>query len=181
VSRLRGARERTDDGFTAIELLVVIAIMGAVMAMVTSSVVTTMQNQRRQLERLEALNEVKTALHRVTRDVRGANPLVGPLEADSVTMTVVRGGEERTVTFRLDGDVLAMDETNPLSTFTHTLATDLDAATTGFRYFDQAGTELAPPAAVTSVAVVEVRLRRGLAEETDLEFSDRITVRNTQG
>lgn len=182
---MRRLRERSkpgaEDGFTAVELMVVIAIMGMVMAMVMSSVITTMQSQRRQLERLEALNEVKNSLHRVTRDLRGADPLVGPLEADRIEMTVVRHGEERGVTVLLDGDVLELEEVSTAGAVTHTLATGLDPAATMFRYFDAAGAELVPPAAVADVVAVEIQLRRILPEATDIEFRDRIMVRNARG
>lgn len=175
-------RPRPDEGgFALVELLVVVLVMAVVMTIATSAVITTMQNQRRQMERLEAMNELKIALHRVTRDLRGADPLDATLGDDEVSMTVERAGMERSVTFRLDGDVLVMDETNATGSFTHTLVTGVDASAPLFVYEDGDGAVLATPADPDDVAVVEVRLVRVLPEEGDIELSDRITVRNAGG
>lgn len=68
-------RLKGEDGFTLVELLVAMAISLVLLAFVTGSVVSALRAQRRQTAQVASLNAAKLAFERVTRDIRGADPL----------------------------------------------------------------------------------------------------------
>lgn len=106
-------RSRDDGGFTLVELLVVLVILSILGGVTTTAVVTTLQSAAHTEQRVQALHELETALQRITRDLRVAEPLVlspdatsGDFEAFQTDLgaTVVRSGAPEDVRYRLVGD-----------------------------------------------------------------------------
>ena len=85
-------RLQEEAGFTLVELLTVLALSSVVLAFVTGTVVHALQTQRRQLAEVTALDDSKVALERVTRDLRGADPLL-QVALDQVRLDVNRNGK----------------------------------------------------------------------------------------
>jgi prepilin-type N-terminal cleavage/methylation domain-containing protein len=69
-------RNERDGGFTLTELLVVITLTGIIGLIVGTAVITGLRQQTKVQDRSNALADARTALQRVDRDVRSANPLV---------------------------------------------------------------------------------------------------------
>ena len=91
---------------TLVELLTVMVVSALLLAVVTGTVVHAMRSQRRQTAQLAALNEAKMAFERVTRDIRGADPLqVAALDRISVGLP---GADAvvRAVSYQRSGDSL---------------------------------------------------------------------------
>ena len=68
-------RLRGEDGVTLVELLTAMMVSSVVMAFIAGTVISALAAQRRQTAQVAALNEAKLAFERVTRDIRGADPL----------------------------------------------------------------------------------------------------------
>jgi prepilin-type N-terminal cleavage/methylation domain-containing protein len=69
-------RRNDQGGFTLVELLVVLVLLGIVGGIVGSAVITSFRSSRATTNRTVALHELETALQRMTRDLRAADPLV---------------------------------------------------------------------------------------------------------
>jgi prepilin-type N-terminal cleavage/methylation domain-containing protein len=104
---------RGDDGFTLVELLVVLILMGVVGGVAMTAIVTSLQSAAVTQSRVEALHELETALQRITRDLRVADPLRLSPDATESTLelfetdlgaTIQRGGATEQVRYRLIGD-----------------------------------------------------------------------------
>jgi prepilin-type N-terminal cleavage/methylation domain-containing protein len=89
-SRLMRHQGAQDQGLTLIELLVTMIIMSVISGVVTVGIVTSLQDQRRERTRLDALSSGQRVVERVSKDVRAANPLVAA-DSSSVTMLVYHG------------------------------------------------------------------------------------------
>lgn len=90
VARLRRPGH-AEAGYTLIELLVVLVILGIIGTIVTSTIVNSMQATRREQDRVFTVATAQTALERLSRDVRTADPLVAA-NLNDVTMLVYRDG-----------------------------------------------------------------------------------------
>lgn len=99
-------RLRGEDGATLVELLTVMAVSALLLAFVTGTVIDAMRSQRRQATQVLALNDAKLAFERVTRDIRGANPLRVATQ-DSITLDVQKADATfHTLTYERTGNVL---------------------------------------------------------------------------
>lgn len=83
--RQRYSRD-TDSGLTLVELLVTMTIMSVIGAVVSAAVISSMQDQRREKSRLEAISATQLVTQRIGKDVRAADPLIA---ADARTLTVL--------------------------------------------------------------------------------------------
>jgi prepilin-type N-terminal cleavage/methylation domain-containing protein len=106
-------RRSSEAGFTLVELLVVMIILGIVGGITTTAVVTSLHSASNTESRIRALHELETALQRMTRDLRVADPLElspvatsGDFEAFDTDLgaTVFRNGVDEDVRYRLIGD-----------------------------------------------------------------------------
>lgn len=87
MARLSGER-----GFTLVELLVVIGILAVVGSVAVAGLVNGMRQSAHAQDRVEALTTTQTALARMSRELRAADPL-REVATDRVTLDVRRGGE----------------------------------------------------------------------------------------
>lgn len=182
-----------DEGFTLIELLVVCTLTVVVGAIAANAMITGMATTQRQSSRTEALNEVKKTFERVTRDVRGANPLI-TAQGDELKVREEHDGIRRTTRYYLDGDhLVSFVERSNISTgaslgdSTSVVLRDIDVPADHqiFRYFDSSGDELEANAggyySTGATAIVELDLSVHLARSDDtVDLSERITLRNPE-
>jgi len=109
---------RGEQGFTLVELLVALVILGVVGGMVMTAVVTSLQAASATTSRVIALDELQTAMQRVSRDLRAAELFIiteSTAVDREVTVVVFRNGEEQEVTYRVENregvDVLVREDT----------------------------------------------------------------------
>lgn len=174
--RRRSSRE---DGFTLVELLTTLAVSAVVMAFVTGTVIHALRSQERQTSRVQALNDVKLAFERTTRDLRGADPL--RLAGNDEVLLDVRSatGATRTFTYRNVGDELVV--TDAATGQPRTLVGGLDSGLRVFRYHLVDGSTATGEVAVDarSVRSITMHLRvepDGAPSAVDLE--SRVVLRN---
>jgi prepilin-type N-terminal cleavage/methylation domain-containing protein len=72
VNRLRARLHNDDAGVTLVELIVVIGIMGVLGAMLSTWFITTQRTTTAYTNRISDLNDARTAMDRVTKDLRMA-------------------------------------------------------------------------------------------------------------
>lgn len=72
----------SQDGVTLVELLVVMVIMGVIGIMVVNSFVSSSQAVTAGMTRADALEDIRPAVQRITRELRVADPLVVPSAAN---------------------------------------------------------------------------------------------------
>ncbi|HVW80676.1 MAG TPA: type II secretion system protein [Mycobacteriales bacterium] len=107
-------RRNRDAGFTLTEMLVVTVLFGIVGTIVTTMSVTALRQQTRVQDRSDTLAQARTALERIDRDIRSANPLL----AASPTTLVLREVEPsltRTVTYSAANNQLVTSESDTTS------------------------------------------------------------------
>ena len=174
--RRRSSRE---DGFTLVELLTTLAVSAVVMAFVTGTVIHALRSQERQTSRVQALNDVKLAFERTTRDLRAAVPL--RLAGNDEVLLDVRTatGATRTLTYRHVGDELVV--TDAATAQPRTLVGGLDSGLRVFRYHLADGSTATGETAVDarSVRSITMHLRvepDGTPSAIDLE--SRVLLRN---
>ncbi len=177
----RRRRLRGEDGATLVELLTVIGVSAVVLAFITGTVVDALRAQRRQTAQVEALNDAKVAFERVTRDLRGADPLraVAP---DRISLDIVRPGDTagRTVTYeRVENRLVVTDGSGAQG---RALARSLAPSPSLFSFQLVDGTTVSAESTVDprSVRAVTVRLRlepTGAGRVVDLQ--SQVVVRNS--
>lgn len=167
------------DGASLVELLTALAVSAVVLAFVTGTVIHALRSQDRQVSRVEALNEVKVAFERTTRDIRAADPL-RLAGNDRVDLDVDTGtGTTRTVTYEHAGDELIV--TDAASGQPRTMVGDLVSGLRVFQYHLVDGSTATGEAAVDPrlVRSITMRLRvepDGAASAIDLK--NRVLLRN---
>ena len=174
-------RPAGEDGVTLVELLTVMAVSAVVLAFVGATIVHALAAQRRQTAQVAALNDSKLAFERVTRDIRGADPLhVAAL--DRVRLDVREAGvTPRTVTYQRDGNrLVAIDAATGL---TRALVGDLAVGWPLFLF------HLVDGSTVTGVSAINPRLVRSITVQLRVEpdgagrvvdLTNRVLVRNAE-
>lgn len=177
--RLAGQRLQGEDGVTLVELLMVMAVSAVVLAFLTGTIVDALRSQRRQAAQVAALNDAKLAFERVTRDVRGADPLqVAAL--DRITLDVREAGAVvRTVTYERAGNSLVATDT--ATGGTRTLVGELADGQPLFLFHLTDGSTASGATALNprSVQSITVRLQvepKGAGRVVDL--ANRVVMRN---
>lgn len=79
-------------GFTVVELLVVMVVLGIIGSVVTTALVQGMRHSAEAQAHIETLTELQKASARVTRELRAACPVEGPVEDYATSVAVLRGG-----------------------------------------------------------------------------------------
>ena len=177
---MSGRSRRSDHrGITLVELLTAMALSALVLGYVTRTIVHAISVQRNQTAQVAALNAGKLAFERVTRDLRGADPL-RVTAVDRVRLDLRGdGGTVRTVTYERDGNRLVATDAG--TGRTSTLVGDLAAGQPLFRFHLADGSSVTGVGTLDAGAVraVTVHLQvepRGAGRVIDLE--NRVLVRN---
>ncbi|HWA67391.1 MAG TPA: type II secretion system protein [Mycobacteriales bacterium] len=121
-TRYASGRDARDRGFTLTETLVVIVLFAIIGTIVTTASVTGLHKQTQLQDRSDVLAQARTALERIDRDIRSANPLL----AASSTQLVLREVEPaltRTVTYAVSSHQLVARETDVTSSGVTTTST----------------------------------------------------------
>jgi prepilin-type N-terminal cleavage/methylation domain-containing protein len=100
-----------DAGFTLTEALVVMVLFGIVGAIVTTASVSGLRHQTQLQDRSDVLAQARTALERIDRDIRSANPLLSA-SSSQIAIQVVEPTKTRTVTYSVSGNQLIARETD---------------------------------------------------------------------
>ena len=95
-----------EAGFTLVELLIVMSLLSIVMAVMLSTLFSVQRSETYTRGRTEALDEMRAAVNRMTKDLRQTSATVGTYTASSLTVTTYVDGEEATVSFNATGDTL---------------------------------------------------------------------------
>lgn len=179
--RGRPPRFRGEVGATLAEMLTVMALSAVVLGFVTNTVVDALATQRRQTAQLAALSDAKLAFERITRDIRGADPLYAA-SGDRIRFVVHDSDHAvRTVIYeRLDDRLVTTDESTGL---TRTLVGDLSPEPRLFLFHLADGSTATGEGVLDadSVAAITVRLRvepAGAGRVVDLE--NRVVMRNAR-
>ena len=172
-------RLRGEDGVTLVELLTAIMVTSVVVAFIAGTVISALAAQRRQTAQVAALNEAKLAFERVTRDIRGADPLqVAAL--DRIRLDVqLEDATIRTVTYERLGNGLVATEA--ATGQARTLVGDLAAGQPLFLFHVADGSPDTGALDPRSVQSVTVRLQvepPGAGRVVDLV--NRVVVRNAR-
>lgn len=181
---MTGRRDSRHDesGFTLVELLVVLIILGVVGAMVTMAVTTTLQSASSTTSRVIALDELQTAMQRVSRDLRAAEEFIITSETQvdrEVTADVYRNDEELTVTYRVEerdgSDVLVREDTG--QTLITLVDNDGDPV---FTYLDAQGVPIPDVANYYQARQIQIRFVRGIDGRQPVIVESLVNVRNTR-
>jgi len=190
---LTGKDER---GFTLVEVLVAIVIAAIVGGLTVGVVARSAEQERSTTSHVTTLNEGKTALERMTRDIRAADPMLAA-GSDEIEVVVRDGSSIRWRRWQAYDGVLTVeeqqfglgdapedwDDAQKESTTTQTLLRSLDEADL-FTYRDAFGEELEPDAdadVAEDVRAVRVDLVLESSEGTGVSLHDEVTVRNARG
>lgn len=123
-----------DRGFTMAETLVVAVLFAIVGTIVTLASTSGLHHQTQLQDRNAAITEVRTALQRIDRDIRSANPLLAA-SSSQIVLQEVEPTVTRTVTYAVSGSHLVASETDKTTagvttTTSKTLLSNLVSTTT---------------------------------------------------
>lgn len=191
LTRIRSlARLHDEAGVSLIELLVVMVLLGVVGTMVTSAVVSGLAASSRGQARVEALTELETAVHRVTREVRAAAP-IHVADVHTMEVTALRGNGRIRWTFAADSAAATLTAaqvayadrltTTPSSSVpARPLVRDLVQVQPTFTYAKADGSAWVPgtDADRDEIHRVTITLRRDLAEQDPIEVETSVHVRS---
>lgn len=90
--RTVSAAWRFEAGMSVMELLVVIALMGIIGGYTTTAVVQGMRQSEQAQRHIDTLVELQKAAERVTRELRAACPIEGPVDPYATAVAVQRDG-----------------------------------------------------------------------------------------
>lgn len=189
-----------DRGFTLIEMLVTVTILSVVGAIISNITITSMKTARWQEDKTRTLNQAKTAMERVTREIRGANSMTAASpraltlvtktgtirrEVNIAVVTTTAGTELRQTVTRSDA-ATADPATITTSTVLGGLAVGNSEAV--FTYADGAGVPLTAlpttpvsysPENVKTIGVRVLLRRQNGAPPTELY--QLVSIRNLEG
>lgn len=197
--RRRTARSLTaqdERGFTLVEVLVAIVIAAIVGGLTVGVVARSAEQERSTTSHVTTLNEGKTALERLTRDVRAADPVL-EAEPNEIVVVVRDGSSIRWRRWHASDGVLTVEEERfdrdeapedwddapTESKTTQTLLRSLDDPEP-FSYRNAAGDDLdldADENVAQDVRAVRVDLVLESSEGSGASLHDEVTVRNARG
>ena len=187
ISGWRRRLREDESGISLVEMLVTISLLVVVSVPFTRAMVLGMQTQRRQVSTIHATTEIQIAMEQVTRDLRGANPLLAPLDPSAVRFTVYRTGGLRPAAYVVQTvggtSNLVLQETVGPTTTDRLVLKDLQPLPAGqvmFTYLDASGAVMAPSDPPEDVARIVIRLRAAVMEQPDATLVDSVALRNKE-
>jgi type II secretory pathway pseudopilin PulG len=105
---------RGEDGFTLAEALVMTVLFAIVGTIVTAASVSGLRHQTQLQDRSKVLAQARTALERIDRDIRSANPLLA-VTSTQLVLHVVEPKVTRTVTYSVSNHKLSASESDTTS------------------------------------------------------------------
>ena len=175
-------RLQGEEGFTLVELLVAMAISAVMLAFVTGTVVSALGAQRRQTAQVAALNDAKLVFERVTRDLRGADPLQ-EAAPDRVTLAVRSDATTiRTVTYERPAGARTLTATEA-TTGARTLVGNLVPGQPLFIFHLADGSTATGASALNVRSVLSVTVRLQVEPEGGgrvVDMTNRVLLRNAR-
>jgi prepilin-type N-terminal cleavage/methylation domain-containing protein len=179
-------RSPSQAGFTLVELLVVMVLLGIVGGIATTAIVTSLQSASNTNARVLALDELQTAMQRISRDLRAAEVFTINDSTDferEITATIFRDGSPSNVSYVVeerDGvDVLVRQDTG------QTLITLVDNDTVPV--FTYLGADGGPIVCATNCVneyskaqQIRIVLMRGIEGKDPVIVESVVNVRNTR-
>jgi prepilin-type N-terminal cleavage/methylation domain-containing protein len=183
LTRLRHAR---DEGFTLIEMLIVIVLVGILGAIVTTAIADSMKTTRQDYNREFSVTQLQTALERISRDLRVADP-AQKAAAQDVVVDVYRNAKCVRTEYKVSGTNLVWESwtfgstcatypstTGATDTGARVLVPNINTASSGssgtyFSFFNDQGTggsSTAPSPYTRAQIVVTANQREGRAAVT---------------
>lgn len=161
-----------------IEVLVATILMAVIGSIVVTTLVASMRVQRQQTAHLETMSELRTAFERVTRDVRGSDPILLANPTQITTRVCEAGGYvTKTYTLLPDGTLQAPGGSPLIGNLGYL------AGTSPFTYLHTDGSVLTPgadPTLIRQVRFVTVKLRTYVTETGSwIDMQNRIAIRNS--
>lgn len=174
-----------DRGLTMVELLVALFLSALIGGAVVNSMSQATRAAQRSQNRITALAELQLAAHRMSRELRAANPIT-LAQANLVEVQVVRVSQTRTLRYALttSGSTFNLQELNTVGgvTTTTVLARGLPAGGMALEYFDGSFTQIAAPVSATEISLIrtiKVTLNRFIPQNTKpITFQTTVDVRN---
>ena len=195
-------KDSREGGFTLVELLIVMVLMGVVGTVTLASFVQSSRSAQTATERLDAVNDLTPAMQRMTRDLRAASPLVidtGGQYTTKVGTEFVRGGVTYRIDYYVDGvgadakvlsdrSIVAADGTlTPVGTSNLVADVENEATDPVFSYFDNDDQPITCTGATqacrdehVTASRIEIRLIRGVGEQTPIEYVTSVNIRNAR-
>ena len=172
-----------ERGFTLVEVLVAIVIAAIVGGLTVGFVARSAEQERSTTSHVLTLNEAKTALERLTRDVRAADPIVAAAD-DALTVVVRNEGSSRCRRWSVVDDMTLTVQTQAEDTSDDSDRCDgvedagkqsqLHGLTTTSIF------EYRPEDAVEEISTVRIDLEMATGEGNTVDLHDEVTVRNAR-
>lgn len=102
----RSPREKNESGFTLVELLIVMVLLGVVMGVIANTLWTVQRSEAYTRGRTEALEDMRTALNRMTKDLRQVVDINTTPTASHLDVDTYINGVETHVVYDVTGGVL---------------------------------------------------------------------------
>lgn len=184
---LTAVRDRVADerGLTVTELLVAMFLSVLIGAAVVSSMSQATRTAQRTQNRITALTDLQLAAHRMSRELRAANPIT-VAQGDLIEVQIVRSTQTRTIRYSLvaSGSTYDLQERRTVGgvTTTSTLARGLPSTGMALTYYDATFTAIGAPVSATNmplVRTIKLSLNRFIPLNTKpITFETTVDVRN---
>lgn len=163
-----------EDGFSLVELMVVMALTAILATAAVAALTTSMRTERLAVDRRVAMDDARTAVSRMLREVRGARRVYPTSTATSLDVWVDQDQDNvqdtvEQVTYEISGTQLVRSDAAGGS---RPVVSNLNASSPGFTY------DPAPPG--TRVVTIRLDTLRDGASSGGLSVSTVVRLRNVR-